>query len=83
VNVYNHHSAVVELGHDGKRVCVDVSLLASDIQLASGEWINVIGYVEKQGASWIVKAILAWPVSPGFNLIQYEKIVTQRMSSIL
>jgi len=57
------------------------------MRFAPGEWINIIGYFEKQESpdtsNWLVKAILAWPVSSKFDLAKYEQVVKQRMSSTL
>jgi hypothetical protein len=64
-----------------------VSLLASDLRFIPGDWINIIGYLEKEESAqiqaWTVKAIMAWKVTPGFDLNKYEEVVNQRMSSIL
>jgi hypothetical protein len=71
--------------HSGHRVRVEVSLLVDDLRFSLGEWINVIGYLENEesGESWIVKAIMVWNVTPGFNLIQYENVVKSRMEAII
>ena len=60
---------------------VDVSLLVDDLRFTSGQWVNVIGYVEQDGGGWIVRAVMVWATSPGFNLVQYEKVVGLRMQS--
>jgi hypothetical protein len=49
-----------------------------DLQLYQHEWINVIGYVEQDGEQWVVKALMSWPTTPGFNLDKYENAVTLR-----
>jgi len=73
------------LTHSGKEVAVDVSLLVDDLRFTLGQWLNVIGYLEQPtphaggGGGWLVKAIMVWPVSPGFNLVQYEKVVASRI----
>jgi hypothetical protein len=71
--------------HSGHRVRVEVSLLFDDLRFSLGEWINVIGYLENEesGESWIVKAIMVWNVTPGFNLIQYENVIKSRMEAII
>lgn len=71
--------------HSGHRVRVEVSLLVDDLRFSLGEWINVIGYLENEesGESWIVKAIMVWNVTPGFNLVQYENVVKSRMEAII
>ena len=83
--MYDIPSSIVTLVHSGQRVQVDVSLLVDDLRFNLGEWINVIGYLEKDelGGSWIVKAIMVWNVTPGFNLTQYEDVVKSRMEAVI
>lgn len=85
VDTYDIPSSIVTLVHSGQKVQVDVSLLVDDLRFSPGEWINVIGYLENEepGESWIVKAIMVWNVSPGFNLSQYEDVVKSRMEAII
>jgi len=73
--------------HLGSVVGVDISMLVEDLRFTRGEWVNVIGYLERLstsegGTEWLVKGIMVWPVSPGFNLAQYEKVVLSRMETI-
>lgn len=88
VDTYDTSRAIVNLAHSGRRVQVDVSILVDDLRFNLGEWINVIGYLEERegetraNGEWIVKGIMVWPVSPGFNLIQYENTVESRMETI-
>ena len=89
VDSYDIDTGVVVLTHSGKGVGVDISLLVDDLRFTMGQWLNVIGYLEEipttgggsggGGGEWLVKAITVWPVSPGFNLTQYEKSVASRM----
>jgi Telomere capping, CST complex subunit len=81
VDDYNVDNAILTLTHSTHSVRVDVSLLVSDLRLGKGEWLNVIGYLENIDSQWIIKAIMAWPVSPGFNLTHYENTVNLRMQS--
>src|ERR1700733_2435916 len=77
VDSYDIDTGVAVLTHSGKGVGVDVSLLVDDLRFTMGQWLNVIGYLEhipnrggggRGGGEWLVKAIMVWPVSPGFNL---------------
>ena len=83
VDSYDIDTGVVVMTHSGKGVGVDISLLVDDLRFTMGQWLNVIGYLEeiptRGGGEWLVKAITVWPVSPGFNLTQYEKAVASRM----
>ena len=81
VDDYNVDNAILTLVHSTHSVRVDVSLLVSDLRFGKGEWLNVIGYLENIDSQWIIKAIMAWPVSPGFNLTHYENTVNLRMQS--
>jgi hypothetical protein len=63
-------------------VQVDISLLVDDLRLTSGEWINVIGYLEQDVKGWIIRGIMVWGVTPGFNLVHYENTVKARMENI-
>jgi len=78
---YNIDNAILTLIHSMQSVHVDVSLLINDLRFSKGEWLNIIGYLENISSKWIVKAIMAWPVSPGFNLTHYENTVKLRMQS--
>ena len=81
VDDYNVNNAILTLILSTHSVRVDVSLLVSDLRFGKGEWLNVIGYLENIDSQWIIKAIMAWPVSPGFNLTHYENTVNLRMQS--
>ena len=82
VDAYDRDTAVAKLIHGMHAVNVDVSLLVDDLRFTLGEWVNVIGYVEQQdGEGWIVRAVMVWATSPGFNLVQYENVVGLRMQS--
>ena len=85
VDTYDIPSSIVTLVNSGQTVQVDVSLLVDDLRFSIGEWINVIGYLEKdeQGKYWLVRAIMVWNVSPGFNLLQYEDVVKSRMEAMI
>jgi hypothetical protein len=77
--------AIVTLVHCAQSLQVDVSLLVDDLRFSLAEWINVIGYLEQTEtgpSQWIVKAVVAWGVSPGFNLIEYENTVKLRMEAV-
>jgi Telomere capping, CST complex subunit len=78
VDTYNDETAVAKLFHGSATVNVDFSLLVRDLQLHPREWINVIGYVEQDREQWVVKALMSWPTTPGFNLDKYENAVTGR-----
>jgi hypothetical protein len=70
------------LVHSSYKVQVDVSPLVGDLRFSLGDWINVVGYLEKsETGEWTVKAVMAWPVTPGFNLTQYEDAVKSRMET--
>lgn len=62
---------------------VDVSLLVDDLRLLDGEWVNVIGYLEETDPTLLLKGIMVWGVSAGFNLSKYEDSVAARMEAIL
>jgi len=83
VDSYDVDTGVAVLTHSGKAVGVDVSLLVDGLRFTLGQWLNVIGYVEQLPTGgrgeWLVRAIMVWPVSPGFNLAQYEKVMESRM----
>ena len=82
VDAYDRDTAVAKLIHGMHAVNVDISLLVDYLRFALGEWVNVIGYVEQQdGEGWIVRAVMVWATSPGFNLVQYENVVGLRMQS--
>jgi Telomere capping, CST complex subunit len=81
-------TSTVSLTHEGNTVPVDVSILVHDLVLTRGQWIHVVGYFDMNDSSGpsskgVVRAVMAWEVSPGFNLVQYEDAVKSRMSSIL
>jgi hypothetical protein len=82
VDAYDVNTATARLIHSGKKVLVDVSLLVDDLRFNLGDWVNVMGYLEKDasGSNWIVKAIMVWRVSPGFNLVDYEETVKPRIN---
>lgn len=84
VDAYDVHASIVTLVHSAYRVQVDLSILINDLFFSLGDWINVVGYLEEaeQGA-WNVKAVMVWPVSPGFNLIQYEDTIKSRMETTM
>ena len=76
--------AIARIVHACVRIDVDVTILVDDLRLTLGEWVNVIGYVEESPSrpnESIVKAIMVWPVTPSFNLAQYEHAVSVRMQS--
>ena len=83
VDTYDIHRSIVTLVHSGQRVQVDVSILVDDLRFNLGEWMNVIGYLEKDDGEWMVKGIMVWPVSPGFNLTHYENTVNSRMETTI
>jgi hypothetical protein len=84
VDSYDTDTAEVTLIHSTQRVTVDVSLLVEDLRFTQGEWINVIGYLEEEyEQSVMVKGIMVWGVSPGFDLLAYEDSVTKRMEATL
>lgn len=83
VDTYDIPSSIVTLAHSGQRVQVDVSILVDDLRFNLGEWMNVIGYLEKDDEEWMVKGIMVWPVTPGFNLIHYENTVNSRMETTI
>jgi len=83
VDAYDVTSASVTLVHSTQRVRVDVSLLVDDLRFTLGEWIHVIGYLEEIEPVIMVKAIMVWGVTPGFDLSAYEESVTARMETIL
>jgi Telomere capping, CST complex subunit len=61
---------------------VDVSILVDSLRFSLGDWVNVIGWLEsgqKDEPNWIVRAIMVWPVTPGFSLIEYEDVVKSRI----
>jgi Telomere capping, CST complex subunit len=75
----------VTLVHCSHCLQVDVSLLVDDLRFSLAEWVNVIGYLEQTEtvpSQWIVKAVMIWGVSPGFNLIEYENAVKSRMEAV-
>jgi len=78
VETYDVETAVATLIHGTAKVNVDFSLLVCDLELHSREWVNVIGYVENDGKQWMVKAMMSWPTTPGFNLAWYENAVKSR-----
>ena len=74
------------LVHCSQSVQVDVSLLVEGLRFATGEWLNVIGYLEhiqtEKSTQYVVKAVMVLGVSPGFDLIQYENTVKSRTQAI-
>ena len=83
VDSYDTETATVTLIHSTQRVKVDVSLLVDDLRFTQGEWINVIGYLEEYEHHFMVKGIMVWGVSPGFDLLAYEDSVAKRMEATL
>lgn len=81
VDTYGIHRSIVTLVHSGQKVQVDVSILVDDLRFNLGEWVNVIGYLEEDDEEWMVKGVMVWPVTPGFNLIHYENTVNSRMET--
>lgn len=82
MDTYDVQAGIVTLVHSNQSVQVDISLLVDDLQFNSGDWLHVIGYLESLKSKWTVEAIMAWPVSPNFNLIQYEDTVSSRMQTM-
>ena len=87
VDTYDVDTGIVVVTHMGKGVGVDVSLLVEDLRFTRGDWLNIVGYLEQpatQGREreWLVRGVMVWPVSPGFNFAQYEKVVLSRMETI-
>jgi hypothetical protein len=78
VAAYDDETATAKLFHGNATVNVDFSLLLRDLQLPPREWINVVGYVEQDGEQWVVKALMSWPTTAGFNLEKYENAVKGR-----
>jgi len=69
--------------HNDKSMRVDVSILVDDLRFNLGDWINVIGYHERDGGqTWIVRGVMVWPVPPGFDLVHYENAVKARTETI-
>ena len=82
VDSYDVKTGIAVLVHLQVGVRVDVSILADDLRFTLGQWIHVMGYLEQpptNTAEWIVNAIMAWPVTDGFDLVQYEQTVQLRM----
>ena len=86
VDAYDIDTAIVTLVHCSQSVQVDVSLLVEGLRFATGEWLNVIGYLEhiqtEKSTQYVVKAVMVLGVSPGFDLIQYENTVKSRTQAI-
>ena len=87
VDSYDVDTGIVAVTHMGKGVGVDVSLLVEDLRFTRGDWLNIVGYLEQlatqeAGREWLVRGVMVWPVSPGFNIAQYEKVVLSRMENI-
>jgi hypothetical protein len=84
--MYDIDTAIVTLVHCSQSVQVDVSLLVEGLCFSTGEWVNVIGYLEQtqtgKSTQWVIKAVMVWIVSPGFDLIQYENTVKSRTQTI-
>jgi hypothetical protein len=84
VDSYDTDTAIVTLIHSTQRVKVDVSLVVDDLRFTQGEWLNVIGYLEEEyELPFIVKGMMVWGVSPGFDLLAYEDSVAKRMEATL
>lgn len=76
---HHHNTAILQLSHDfpkgNKRVVdVDVGLVLNQAESgwSPGEWVNIIGYIEKRDDGMVVKALMVWSAG-GVRLDQYEE----------